>query len=127
MMFTPLLALAFAAITPVVNGYPITGNVVNCRSGPGTSHSVVTSYKKGADIGITCQTAGTSINGNDIWDKTTDGCYIADYYIRTGSSSYVTKKCNGGGGSGGGSSGNLPGLSSTQSKNAKAIIAEAKE
>ncbi|KAJ5518728.1 hypothetical protein N7453_001150 [Penicillium expansum] len=124
-MFTPILALAFAAITPIVNAYPITGNSVNCRSGPGTSYSVVKSYNKGADVAITCQVAGTTINGNEIWDKTSDGCYIADYYIRTGSSSYVTKKC--GGSSGGSTSGNLPGLTSTQSKHAKAIIAEAKK
>ncbi|KAJ5164814.1 uncharacterized protein N7500_006644 [Penicillium coprophilum] len=127
MMLTPILALAFATLTPIVNAYPITGNVVNCRSGPGTSYSVVKSYKKGADVAITCQAAGTTVNGNEIWDKTSDGCYIADYYIRTGSSSYVTKKCGGGGGSGGGSSGNLPGLTSTQSKHAKAIIGEAKK
>ncbi|CAI7641091.1 unnamed protein product [Penicillium glandicola] len=128
MMFTPILALAFAAITPIVNAYPITGNVVNCRSGPGTSYSVVTSYKKGADVSITCQAAGTTINGNEIWDKTSDGCYIADYYIRTGSSSYVTTKCSSSGGdSGGSTSGNLPGLTSTQSKHAKAIIGEAKK
>ncbi|KAJ5405808.1 hypothetical protein N7465_007092 [Penicillium sp. CMV-2018d] len=124
MMFTPILALAFAAITPIVNAYPITGDVVNCRSGPGTSYSVVKSYKKGADVAITCQAAGTTVNGNEIWDKTSDGCYISDYYIRTGSSSYVTKKCDGS--SGGGSSGNLPGLTSTQSKHATAIIGEAK-
>ncbi|CAI7595369.1 unnamed protein product [Penicillium palitans] len=124
MMFTPILALAFATITPIVNAYPITGDVVNCRSGPGTSYSVVKSYKKGADVAITCQAAGTTVNGNGIWDKTSDGCYVADYYIRTGSSSYVTKKCSG---SGSGSSGNLPGLTSTQSKHAKAIIGEAKK
>ncbi|OQD65838.1 hypothetical protein PENPOL_c005G08771 [Penicillium polonicum] len=125
MMFIPILALAFAAITPIVNAYPITGDVVNCRSGPGTSYSVVKSYKKGTDVAITCQAAGTTVNGNEIWDKTSDGCYISDYYIRTGSSSYVTKKCDGSS-SGGGSSGNLPGLTSTQSKHATAIIGEAK-
>jgi uncharacterized protein YraI len=130
MMFTPVVALAVAALTPIANAYPITGDGVNCRSGPGTSYSVVKSYKQGADVAITCQTAGTSVNGNEIWDKTEDGCYITDYYIRTGSSSYVTKKCDSG--SGGdddddSSSGNLPGLTSTQSKHAKDIIGEAKE
>lgn len=125
MMFTPLLALTFAAIAPLVSAYPITGDGVNCRSGPGTSHSIVKSYKKGLDVAITCQTDGTDVNGNNIWDKTADGCYIADYYIKTGSSSYVTKKCDGSG-SGGGSSGTLPGLTATQSKHAKAIIKEAK-
>ncbi|KAJ5199468.1 hypothetical protein N7491_011327 [Penicillium cf. griseofulvum] len=131
MMFTPILALAVAALTPIVNAYPITGDTVNCRSGPGTSHSVVKSYKKGADVAITCQAPGTTVNGNEIWDKTSDGCYISDYYIRTGSSDYVTKKCGseggGDGGSDGGSGEKLPGLTSTQSKHAKDIIGEAKK
>ncbi|KAJ5958965.1 uncharacterized protein N7479_006115 [Penicillium vulpinum] len=125
MRFTPILALAFTAIVPIINAYPITGNVVNCGSGPGTSYSVVKSYNKGANVAITCQAAGTIVNGNEIWDKSSDGCYITDYYIRTGSSSYVTKKC--GSSSGDDSSGNLPGLTSTQTKHAKAIIGEAKK
>ena len=132
MMFTPVVALAVAALTPIANAYPVTAGV-NCRSGPGTSHSVVKSYAQGADVSITCQAAGTSVNGNEIWDKTEDGCYVSDYYIRTGSSNYVTKKCDSGSGDNGGddggdsSSGNLPGLTSTQSKHAKDIIGEAKK
>jgi hypothetical protein len=128
MLFTPLFALTFAAIAPIVTAYPITGDGVNCRSGPGTSYSVVKSYKKGADVSITCQAPGTDVKGDSIWDKTADGCYVADYYVKTGSSSYVTKNCDdSGSGSGGGSNGNLPGLTSTQSKHAKAIIGEAKK
>ncbi|KAK3293583.1 uncharacterized protein B0H64DRAFT_419290 [Chaetomium fimeti] len=91
------VAVSFAA------AYPITGSVVNCRSGPGTGYSVKKSYKKGADVKISCQTSGTSVNGNNIWDKTQDGCYVADYYVKTGTNGYVTKKCSGGGGGGGGS------------------------
>lgn len=128
MMFTPVVALAVAALTPITNAYPITGDGVNCRSGPGTSYSVVKSYRQGADVAITCQAAGTSVNGNAIWDKTEDGCYVTDYYIRTGSSNYVTKKCDSGSGDDdNSSSGNLPGLTSTQSKHAKDIIGEAKK
>jgi hypothetical protein len=128
-MHFQLVALSFTLLSPIINAYPITGDTVNCRSGPGTSYSVVKSYKKGADVAITCQASGTDIKGDSIWDKTADGCYVADYYVKTGSSSYVTKKCDGssGGGDGGDSSGNLPGLTSTQSKHAKAIIGEAKQ
>ncbi|KAJ2375258.1 hypothetical protein H4S02_008283 [Coemansia sp. RSA 2611] len=94
-----LLSLAICALlssTSLAASYPITGNTVNCRSGPGTSYGVKKSYKKGQNVSISCQTSGTSVNGNSIWDKTSDGCYVADYYVKTGSNGYVAKKCGGG-------------------------------
>ncbi|KAJ5698450.1 hypothetical protein N7462_000455 [Penicillium macrosclerotiorum] len=123
-MYLPLIALSVAVTVPLASAYPISGDGVNCRSGPGTSYSVVKSYKKGEEVSITCQATGTSINGDELWDKTSDGCYVTDYYVKTGTTGYVTEKCDGG--SSGGSNGTLPGLSSTQSAHAKEIIAEAK-
>ncbi|KAJ2073165.1 hypothetical protein GGI16_008894, partial [Coemansia sp. S142-1] len=35
--------------------------------------------------------------GNSLWDKTTHGCYVADYYVKTGSTGYVSGKCSSGG------------------------------
>lgn len=89
---------AAAALASTAAAFPITGTTVNCRSGPGTSYAVKKSYAKGHDVTITCQTGGTSVNGNSIWDKTSDGCYVADYYVKTGSSGYVKPKCSSGGG-----------------------------
>jgi surface antigen len=80
-----------------VTAYPITGDVVNCRSGPGTSYPTKKTYKKGQNVSITCQAHGTNVNGNSIWDKTSDGCYVSDVYVRTGSDGYVTTKCSSGG------------------------------
>ncbi|KAK9236662.1 hypothetical protein V1525DRAFT_389217 [Lipomyces kononenkoae] len=107
------------------SGYPITGDTVNCRSGPGTSYAVVMTYSVGQDVSITCQAPGTDINGDNLWDKTSDGCYVSDYYVSTGTSGYVTSECGGGSG-GGGNGGTLPGLDATQSSHARAIIAEAR-
>ncbi|KAH0489858.1 hypothetical protein TgHK011_001351 [Trichoderma gracile] len=98
-------AALIVSLTSLVSAYPITGDVVNCRTGPGTSYAIKTSYKKSHDISISCQTTGTSVNGNNIWDKTADGCYVADYYVKTGSSGFVTKKCSASSGGGGSSSG----------------------
>jgi surface antigen len=75
--------------------YPITGDTVNCRSCPGTNFPVVKTYKKGQGVSITCQAAGTDISGTSIWDKTSDGCYVTDYYVYTGSDGYVKAKCTG--------------------------------
>jgi uncharacterized protein YraI len=97
------LALALAAAFSMANAYAISGDGVNCRTGPSTNDAVVTSYPKGTDVKITCQTHGENIKGSTIWDKTSDGCYVTDYYVKTGSSSMVTGEC-GGGSSGGGTS-----------------------
>ncbi|KXX76319.1 Uncharacterized protein YraI [Madurella mycetomatis] len=124
-----LLILSLVAAVPMISAYPVKASSLNCRSGPGTNYKVVKSYKKGTDLKITCQTTGTSVSGHNLWDKTSDGCYVADYYVKTGTNGYVAPKCGGGSGgdSGGGGKGNLPGLNSVQSKHARAIIAQAKK
>ncbi|KAL4862369.1 hypothetical protein BDV12DRAFT_178904 [Aspergillus spectabilis] len=90
------MALALVAMTSMANAYPITGDNVNCRSGPSTSDDVVTTYEKGADVQLECQTYGETVLGTSIWDKTTDGCYVTDYYVKTGSTGMVTDNCDGG-------------------------------
>ncbi|QKD62394.2 lysozyme-like domain-containing protein [Fusarium oxysporum Fo47] len=70
----------------------ITDKGVRCRSGPTTSHAIQRQFTKGTDVTITCQIEGTNIEGNALWDKTTFGCYVSDYYVATGSSGYVTLK-----------------------------------
>ncbi|CAG7981021.1 unnamed protein product [Penicillium salamii] len=72
MHITSLIAFSLTAAITAVSAYPITGDDVNCRSGPGTSYASVKTYKRGQDVKISCQTSGT------------DG--------------YVTTKCGGGGG-----------------------------
>ena len=87
------------------NSYPITADALNCRSGASTSHGVEKTYQSGEQVTLTCQTTGESINGDNLWGKTSDGCYVADYYVNTGTSHYVVKKCSGGGGSSNGGDG----------------------
>ncbi|AEO62023.1 hypothetical protein MYCTH_2085328 [Thermothelomyces thermophilus ATCC 42464] len=109
MKFALFAALFEAVAVTVTSAYPVTANGgLSCRSGPGTSYAVKKTYKKGFDVKISCQTTGTSVNGNNIWDKTQDGCYVADYYVKTGKNGFVTSKCPASGGGGGGST-KLPG------------------
>ncbi|KAM5358111.1 hypothetical protein ACJZ2D_015578 [Fusarium nematophilum] len=93
------LVALYTLVAPLTSAYLITGDGVRCRSGPGTSYSIQRSFAKGTDVKITCQTEGTKVNGHSIWDKTSYGCYVSDYYVKTGSSGYVTKKCGTSGGS----------------------------
>jgi uncharacterized protein YraI len=90
-----LVTLTLAAAVSMVNAYAITGSEVNCRTGPSTNDKVVKSYNKGDDVKLSCQIYGEDVKGNSIWDKTTDGCYVSDYYVKTGSNSMVTDECAG--------------------------------
>jgi surface antigen len=109
MKFVTISALALSLGSSLVAAYPVTADTLNCRASPDTSSAIKKTYKKNADVTITCQTAGPSVNGNSIWDKTSDGCYVADYYVKTGSSGYVKPKCSGGGTQPPPSSGKIPG------------------
>ncbi|KAI9503841.1 CHAP domain-containing protein [Coemansia spiralis] len=103
------VALCLIGLASLTEGYKIyKATTVNCRSDPNTSSKVVRTYNTNDNISLTCQTSGENVKGNTLWDKTTNGCYISDYYLHTGSSGYVAKKCSGGS-TGGGSTGKIPG------------------
>ncbi|KAI9501151.1 hypothetical protein GGI25_000618 [Coemansia spiralis] len=86
------IAFALSSLTLAANGYTVKDSL-HCRSGPGTGYAIIKIYKKGTNISISCQTPGTNVLGDTLWDKTSDGCYVSDYYVLTGTSSYVTRKC----------------------------------
>lgn len=105
-MYFSALALSAAIALPLAGAYPVKTDGLHCRSGPGTSYSIVKTYAKGTELSISCQTPGTDVDGDSLWDKTSDGCYVTDYYVLTGTSNYVAQRCGssgGGGGSAGGS------------------------
>ena len=89
--FTSLLLAA-----PVA-GFPVNADTLNCRKTPSTSAAIVKTYKRGANIDVKCQTTGTKVETSNIWDKTQDGCYVSDYYVKTGSSGFLpgVPKCGG--------------------------------
>lgn len=90
-----LTSLLLAA--PVQAGYPVNADSLNCRKSPSTSAAIVKTYKRGANINIQCQTTGPKVETTNIWDKTQDGCYVSDYYVKTGFSGYIpgVPKCSG--------------------------------
>ncbi|WP_234441802.1 hypothetical protein [Streptomyces sp. WM6386] len=92
------LTVLGAASEASAAGYPVVGTSnVNARSGPGTSYQILKTYKPGTNLSIVCQTPGETITGplgtSNIWDKTADGVYVSDTYIKTGSDGYVASHC----------------------------------
>lgn len=75
-------------------------DAVNVRSGPGTSHSVVKSFKKGVKVGINCWTNGSSVTGpygkSKIWYQVegVKNGWITDAWIYTGKNAPVTSQCS---------------------------------
>ncbi|MFF4270027.1 hypothetical protein [Streptomyces sp. NPDC001536] len=94
-----LTVLGTASVASAAS-YPIVGTSnVNARSGPGTSYQIIKTYKPGTNISIVCQTPGETITGplgtSNIWDKTSDGVFVSDTYVKTGSDGYVVRQCSG--------------------------------
>jgi hypothetical protein len=91
---TLLLTLAGAASATADATGTISGAAsVNCRAGPETTFAVTRSYTNGTRLKITCETPGQDIFGNAVWDKTSDGCYVSDYYVKRSKPSKPIKAC----------------------------------
>ena len=87
-------ALAAAA----VKTYPVAPGVrLNVRSGPGTNYTIVRVLPEGTRVPIYCQTPGTTVTGpygtTNVWDNISDGEYVSDAYVLTGSDGYVASRC----------------------------------
>ncbi|KAK4122061.1 hypothetical protein N657DRAFT_647587 [Parathielavia appendiculata] len=93
MQLESLLLTVATAVS--VKAHTITTDNVNCRSGPETTFSVVRTYALGASVTITCQTSGQDIFGNALWDKTSDGCYVSDYYVQGDETDTTIPPCPG--------------------------------
>jgi uncharacterized protein YraI len=79
--------------------YYTTANVrLNIRSGPGTGYSIVGTLPGGSQVPIYCQTPGTTVTGtygtSNIWDNISNGEFISDAYVNTGSDGYVASRCS---------------------------------
>ncbi len=58
---------------------------IDGRGSPNTDDRVKTNaYYKDQPVLIRCQDSGTAVNGNSVWDFTTNGYWIPDTYISTG-------------------------------------------
>lgn len=70
---------------------------VNKRSGPGTGYETVGSVNDGATVTIACSSNGTSHTGRwgttTMWNRLSDGTWISDAYLWTGSDGPVNGSC----------------------------------
>ncbi|WP_427921789.1 SH3 domain-containing protein [Streptomyces sp. cg40] len=73
------------------------GTAVNVRTGPGTGYSIVRVLPVGSRVPVHCQTPGTTVTGHygttNIWDNVSNGEFVSDAYVNTGSDGYVADRC----------------------------------
>ncbi|KAJ3493964.1 hypothetical protein NLG97_g4388 [Lecanicillium saksenae] len=72
MKFSAIAQIAIAA-TPVVNGYAIAQDGVQCHSGPGADYASVRTYAAKQDISFSCQAQ----QNDEAWYKTSDDCFVS--------------------------------------------------
>jgi len=73
-----------APVATVALPYRVTSTTnLNARSGPSTSYPVVATYAPGATISVVCQIHGQQVGTTPVWDRLTNGAWVADYYVST--------------------------------------------
>ncbi|MEU6081859.1 glycoside hydrolase domain-containing protein [Streptomyces sp. NPDC047108] len=73
-----------APVATVAHPYKVTSSsALSARSGPTTTASVVRSVGAGASVNAVCQTPGSKVGDSSVWNKLSDGTYIADSYVNT--------------------------------------------
>jgi GH24 family phage-related lysozyme (muramidase) len=65
--------------------YPVRATLDGRTAKDMANHAAPDRYKKGSKVTVVCQDSGpVTYNGNKIWDLTSDGLWIVDYYVGTG-------------------------------------------
>ncbi|CAM5254504.1 MULTISPECIES: SH3 domain-containing protein [Streptomyces] len=87
-----------AVTTMAVRYYAVAPGVrLNVRSGPSTNYPVIRVLPEGAHVAIFCQRPGETVTGpygtSKIWDNISQGEYVSDAYVNTGSDGYVASRC----------------------------------
>ncbi|MGC0330376.1 uncharacterized protein YraI [Streptomyces sp. SAI-170] len=87
-----------ATASDVLTYYSVAPGVrLNVRSGPGTGYRIVRVLPEGSKVPIYCQCPGTRVTGpygtSSLWDNISNGEYVSDAYVNTGSDGYVASRC----------------------------------
>lgn len=96
---TACLALIGAPVAHAATNAKIdTGGAgVNLRYGPGTQYGITGSAATGQTVTIVCTTRSEPVTGkygtSNIWDKLSNGSWVADAFVFTGTSGPVEPEC----------------------------------
>ncbi len=73
-----------APVATVAYRYSVTSSTpLNARTGPSSSYPVVRSYAPGSAVQVLCQGLGAKVGATSVWNRLTDGTWVADAYVST--------------------------------------------
>jgi len=74
--------------TPVGHAFTISATLDGRRVKDLADHAFPDKYRRGSTAWVTCQDTGPNAYGSPLWDYTSHGLWIPDYYVRTGSTGF---------------------------------------
>src|SRR3954451_17264207 len=84
-----VLPVTATGMASAAESYPVKttldGRTVKDPDVPVGTKRVADLYPAGTDVDLACQQRGPGYGGSDIWDLTTDGLWVPDAYVLTGS------------------------------------------
>jgi uncharacterized protein YraI len=73
-----------APVATVARPYRVTSSSsLSGRSGPATTYPVLRTYGSGSTVHVVCQGYGQRVGTSSVWDRLSDGTWVADYYVST--------------------------------------------
>lgn len=87
--FVPGMPRCSDTTTSAGRSFPATTDL-NGRATKSIAAPTAKTYAAGSSVSIRCQAYGDYAYGSYIWDKTSDGLWVTDYYVRTGTSGFVS-------------------------------------
>lgn len=79
-------AVAAGVVGP--QSFPVRATLNGRTAREASGRAAVGRYPAGSSVLVVCQAAGERVRGSAVWDLTSDGLWVADHFVRTGTSGF---------------------------------------
>ena len=77
--------------------FPVRATLNGRTARKAAGRAAVGRYPAGSSVLVVCQASGERVRGSAVWDLTSDGLWVADHFVRTGTSGFSPElpRCSG--------------------------------
>jgi hypothetical protein len=87
--FSPELPRCTTPVSTSQIAFPVTATLDGRTAKDLNNHAYPNKYPAGTSVAIVCQAYGPYAYGSPLWDKTSDGLWVVDFYVKTGTSGFL--------------------------------------